>query len=201
MSLQPHWFSTMYAVHNFTGAFVSGLAILTIVAVLLRRSGSTLGRAIKPDHLHDLGKLLLGFSTFWMYIWFCQYMLIWYGNLPEEITFFSARHSGAWGVLSIANLAINWAVPFFVLLPRGSKRSDSILLRVCILLLIGRWLDLYLMVQPVFEADGPRFGLWEIAPIVITGVLFAVLLQRRLNSAEPIPSGDPYLSESLHHHQ
>jgi hypothetical protein len=201
MSLQPHWFSTMYAVHNFTGAFVSGLAILTIVAVLLRRSGGALGNALKPDHLHDLGKLLLSFSTFWMYIWFCQYMLIWYGNLPEEITFYTARHTGAWGVISIVNLLINWAVPFFVLLPRASKRSDSVLLRVCILLLIGRWLDLYLMVQPVFEADAPRFGLWEIAPIVIAGVLFAVLLQRRLSAADPIPSGDPYLSESLHHHQ
>lgn len=201
MSLQPHWFSTMFAVQNFTGAFVSGLALITIIAVLLRRPGGPLDGVVTENHLHDLGKLLLGFSTFWMYIWFCQYMLIWYGNLPEEVTFFTGRHTGAWGVMSIANLLINWAIPFFILLPRSSKRSNRTLLRVCVILLVGRWLDLFLIIQPVFEPEAPRLGIWELAPIVVAGALFVLFLRRNLATTPLVANGDPYLAESLHHHQ
>ena len=201
MSLQPHWFSTMFAVYNFAGAFVSGLATITLLAILLRRPGRPLAGVITENHLHDLAKLMLGFSTFWMYVWFCQYMLIWYGNLPEEVTFFVARHKGAWGVLSVANLLANWVIPFFALLPRGSKRSDSMLLRICVLFLVGRWLDLFVMIQPVFEPEAPRFGIWETAPIVFAGILFVLLLRRNLGVVDLIPRGDPYLEESLQHHQ
>ncbi|MCP3998381.1 MAG: hypothetical protein GY722_25450, partial [bacterium] len=128
MSLQPHWFSTMYAVYNFSGAFVSGLAMITLVVILLRRQGALKG-IVTEHHLHDLGKLILGFSTFWAYIWFSQYMLIWYSNLPEEVTYYGARHGGAWAVLSAANVLVNWLIPFLVLLPRGAKQTDSTLLR------------------------------------------------------------------------
>jgi len=201
MSLQPHWFSTMFAVYNFVGAFVSGLAMIMLLAILLRRPGGPLAGIVTSEHLHDLGKLLLGFSTFWMYIWYCQYMLIWYSNLPEEVTFYVGRHAGAWGVLSVTNLIVNWVIPFFVLLPRGSKRRDSTLLRVCVLLLVGRWLDLYVMIQPVFEPDAPRFGIWEIAPIVVAGALFAVVLRRNLETTDLVPRDDPHFEESLRHHQ
>ena len=201
MSLQPHWFSTMFAVYNFTGSFVSGLAMITLLAILLRRPGRPLAGVVNSHHLHDLAKLMLGFTTFWMYIWFSQYMLIWYGNLPEEVTFYIPRHQGAWAVLSVASILVNWVIPFFVLLPRGAKRSDGTLLRICVLLLAGRWLDLYVMIQPVFEPDAPRFGLWELAPILVVGALFVVLLRRNLGAVDLVPHGDPYLEESLHHHQ
>lgn len=201
MSLQPHWFSTIFAVHSFVGVFVNGLALITLLAILLRRPGRPLAGLVTPNHLHDLGKLLLGFSTFWMYIWFCQYMLIWYGNLPEEVTYYTGRHAGAWAVMSVANLVVNWVIPFFVLLPRGSKRSDRTLFRVCVLLLVGHWLDLYVMIQPVFEPKAPRFGIWEIAPMVVAGALFVIVLRRNLGAADLVPRGDPYLEESLRHHQ
>jgi len=200
MSLQPHWFSTMFAVYNFAGAFVSGLSLIALLAILLRRPGQPLAGVVTKNHTHDLAKLILGFSTFWMYVWFCQYMLIWYGNLPEEVTFFTARHRGAWAVMSVANLLVNWAIPFVILLPRGAKRSDRVLLRVCVLLLVGRWIDLYVMIQPVFEGEGPRFGIWEIAPVVVACALFVILLRRNLASTKLVPSGDPYLQESLRHH-
>jgi hypothetical protein len=200
MSLQPHWFSTMYAVYNFSGAFVSGLALITIVVILLRRQGLLEG-VVNEHHLHDLGKLILGFSTFWAYIWFCQYMLIWYSNLPEEVTYYKGRHDGAWAVLSAANVLVNWLIPFLVLLPRAAKQTDSTLLRVCCLLLVGRWLNLYLMVQPVFEEGAPVLGIWEIAPVVGATALFVMVLRRGLGAADLIPRGDPYLKESLHHHQ
>jgi hypothetical protein len=200
MSLQPHWFSTMYAVYNFSGAFVSGLALITIVVILLRRQGPLKG-VVNEHHLHDLGKLILGFTTFWAYIWFCQYMLIWYSNLPEEVTYYVGRHDGAWAVLSTANVLVNWLIPFLVLLPRAAKQTDSTLLRVCCLLLVGRWLNLYLMVQPVFEEGAPVLSIWEIAPVVGATALFVMVLRRGLGATDLIPRGDPYLKESLHHHQ
>jgi hypothetical protein len=200
MSLQPHWFSTMYAVYNFSGAFVSGLALITIVVILLRRQGPLKG-VVNEHHLHDLGKLIVGFTTFWAYIWFSQYMLIWYSNLPEEVTYYVGRHSGAWAVLSTANVLVNWFIPFLVLLPRAAKQSESTLLRICFLLLLGRWLNLYLMVQPVFEEGAPVLSIWEIAPLVGATALFVLALRRGLGAADLIPRGDPYLKESLHHHQ
>jgi hypothetical protein len=200
MSLQPLWFSTLFAGYNFAGTFVSGLAAITITAILLRRQGPLAG-VVNEHHLHDLGKLILGFSTFWMYLWFSQYMLIWYGNIPEEVTYYVGRHRGAWAVLSVANLLVNWVIPFLVLLPRAAKQNESTLLRVCALLLVGRWLDLYLMIQPVFEKQAPVFGIWEIAPVVGATALFVVFLRRGLAAADVVPKGDPYLQESLRHHQ
>jgi hypothetical protein len=200
MSLQPEWYSTIFAAYNFAGTFVSGLALITITAIVLRRRGALAG-IVTHHHLHDLGKLILGFCTFWIYIWFSQYMLIWYGNLPEEVTYFEWRHSGAWAVLSAANLLANWVIPFLVLLPRPAKTDESTLLRVCALLLVGRWLDLYVMIQPVFEEQAPVLGIWEIAPVVCAAALFVVYLRRKLGAADLVPRGDPYLEESLRHHQ
>jgi hypothetical protein len=199
MSLQPHWFSTMFAVYNFAGAFTSGLAVIMLLVIVLKRPGRPLAGLISEEHLHDLAKLIIAFSTFWMYVWYSQYMLIWYSNLPEEVTFFVGRHAGAWSVLSIANILINWIIPFLALLPRGSKRNEGILVKVCVLLLIGRWIDLYVMILPVFEPDVPRFGLWEIAPIVVVVALFVILLRRNLAKTDLVPHGDPYLQESLRH--
>jgi len=200
MSLQAEWYSTIFAAYNFAGAFLSGLATIAIIAIMLRRQGVLEG-VVTGHHLHDLGKLILGFSTFWIYIWFCQYMLIWYGNLPEEVTYFIHRHAGAWAVLSTANLLANWAIPFLVLLPRPAKHDENRLLRVCVLLLVGRWLDLYLMVQPVFEPAAPVLGIWEVAPVLGAAALFLWFLRKGLAAANMVPSGDPYLEESLHHHQ
>jgi hypothetical protein len=128
-------------------------------------------------------------------------MLIWYSNLPEEVTYYVGRHDGAWAVLSTANVLVNWLIPFLVLLPRAAKQTDSTLLRVCCLLLVGRWLNLYLMVQPVFEEGAPVLGIWEIAPVVGATALFFLVLRRGLGAADLIPRGDPYLKESLEHHQ
>ncbi len=200
MSLQPEWISTIYAAYNFTGSFISGLALLTITAIMLRRRGFLAG-VVTQHHLHDLGKLILGFCTFWAYLWFCQYMLIWYSNLPEEVTYYQSRHQGAWAVISAACLLANWVIPFLVLLPRPAKHDDASLLRICALLLVGRWLNLYLMIQPVFQPDAPVLGLWEIAPVVAAAALFTLSFRRSLAAADLVPRGDPYLRESLEHHQ
>ncbi|MEZ6063567.1 MAG: hypothetical protein R3C19_24725 [Planctomycetaceae bacterium] len=137
--------------------FRQRLAGLVIGGVFLRRNGPLQG-VFRDEHLHDLGKLLLGFSCFWMYIWFCQYMLIWYSNIPEETVYFARRLQGGWGPMVIASLVLNWVIPFFVLLPRESKRSEKIMLRVAWIVLIGRWIDLSVMIYPPWSA---MFPLWE----------------------------------------
>ena len=200
MSLEPHWFSTVYALYNFSGLFLGGLAVVTFFVILLRRLGPLDG-VVRSDHLHDLGKLLLGFSTFWAYIWFCQYMLIWYTNIPEETAHFVARGRGTWGVLFLVNVFANWLIPFVVLLPREAKRNETVLLAMSVLLILGRWLDLYLLIGPPLYDGEPQLGVWEILPVLGALSLFALAFFRALGRSGSVPMGDPRLEESLRHHQ
>ena len=128
MLLDPMWFSTIWGVYNFAGMVQATLAAMIVLAIVLRARGPLRG-IFTDDHLHDLGKLLLGFSCFWMYIWFSQYMLIWYTNMPEETSYYILRTQGPWGPLMIANVVLNWIVPFFILLPRPCKRSESVMMK------------------------------------------------------------------------
>lgn len=198
MSIEAHWFSTVFAVYCFSGVFVSGLASITIMSILLRRRG-VFANVLREDHLHDLGKLTLGFTTFWAYIWFCQYMLIWYGNLPEETSYYITRFTGTWGPLMIANVMVGWFIPFMVLLPRPAKRSESVMLAIAVLLLVGRVLDLVLLIQPGL-LEAPHFGVWEMAPLAALVPVALILLLRIFERAPPVPRGDPMLAESLHYH-
>lgn len=199
MSLEPHWFSTIYGLYHFSGLFLSGVAAIAALVVWLRRTGPLAG-AVNKEHLHDLGKLLFAFSTFWMYIWFSQFMLIWYGGIPEETVHYAQRLTGAWAPLFWVNVALNWVIPFAALLPASSKRSEKVLLRVALVVLAGRWLDLYLAIAPAVDGSAPHFGAWEAAAILGAAGLFFLVFTRTLQSAPVIPAGDPYLEESLHHH-
>jgi hypothetical protein len=199
MSLEPHWYSTVFAVYDFAGLFVSALAAMLILLIALRRMGPLAG-ILSDDHLHDIAKLTFGFATFWGYIWFCQYMLIWYGNIPEETAYFVARREGAWSVLTLVNPVVNWLIPFLVLLPREAKRRESLLLKVAALLLLGRWLDLYQMINPSISPGGPAVGFWEFAPLAVALPLFVFAFFRVLARARILPIRDPMLGESLHHH-
>ena len=128
--------------------------------------------------LHELGRLLLGFSCFWMYIWFCQYMLIWYTNIPEESSYYASRVNGLWAPVLYSNIVINWAIPFVVLLPRASKESAGVLIRVSLLVLVGRWLDVYLMVLPAATDGNPQIGFCELGAIaVVVGILGLLILR------------------------
>ena len=199
MSLEPHWYSTIFGVYHLAGLILGGLAMITILAIWLERRGPLRG-FLTEEHLHDLGKLLFAFSTFWMYIWFCQYMLIWYANIPEETAYFIDRVRGFWGPVFLLNVLLNWAVPFVVLLSVRAKRSPSILLEVCWTILAGRWVDLYLMIFPPLVGDHPVFGVWEAGFLLGTGGLFFLALFRAFRSASLVPLNDPLLAESLHYH-
>lgn len=199
MSLEPHWYSTIYGVYHFAGLFVAGLSALILLTVLLQRSGALAGR-VTAEHLHDLGKLLFAMTTFWAYIWFSQYMLIWYGNLAEEVTHFTLRSEGPWAPLFWVNPIVGWVVPFLVLLPRAPKRDATALCRVAGLLLVAHALDLYLAVYPPLHPGGPVFGGWEAGIVLGTVALIALVLHRALAGAPGVPVGDPFLAESLYHH-
>lgn len=147
MSLEPAWASTIFGVYNFASLFLSALAAVVLLAAFLERY-SALKIRINADILHDLGTLLFGFSSFWMYTWFCQYLIIWYVNIPEETSYFRRRVEGGWLPLMYIDISLNWAIPFAVLLFRRAKRNSLILGAMALVILAGRWVDLYVMVGP-----------------------------------------------------
>jgi len=199
MSLEPSWYSTVFGVYNFAGLFVSGLAAMAILVVWLQRNGA-LRHTVTGEHLQDLGTLIFAFATFWAYIWFCQYMLIWYANLPEETSYFIRRVHGYWGTLFVLNFLLNWVVPFLVLMPRANKRNPRVLVWVSVVVLAGRALDLYLMMIPPFAGSRPVFGVWEAGALLAVVGVFGLVVARALRQAPLVPIGDPYLQESLHYH-
>ena len=200
MSLEPRWYSTIFGLYNFAGLFQSGLAALIVVVLWLERAGP-LRDVLNDEHLHDLGKLLFAFSVFWMYIWFSQYMLIWYTNIPEETIYFVRRVHGLWLVLFLANVVFNWIVPFFVLIRRDAKRQRQTLGRVAVVVLVGRWLDVYLMIFPSVVGDVPRIGVWELGLTAAAIGCFGLVLVRMLQGAPAVPLADPQLADSLQYQQ
>jgi hypothetical protein len=174
--------------------------VIVVLGLILRLPGGPLQGIFNDEHLHDLGKLLLGFSCFWMYIWFCQYMLIWYANIPEETSYFITRTRGAWGPVVVASIVLNWVLPFFLLLPRAAKRSASVMMKIAVVVLIGRWVDLYTMIFPARFGEVPVFGIWEAATMGCLVGVGGLWLFRSFAKANPVPQHDPYLAESLHYH-
>jgi hypothetical protein len=170
---------------------------LTLIAIVLRLLGPLDG-VVRDAHLHDLGKLLLAFTTLWAYMWLSQYLLIWYSNLPEEVTYYLRRTNEPWMQLFVLNLVVNWVVPFLVLLPRATKRRSPILAAVCVLLLIGHWLDLYLLIMPDAWSAPVAGPLEVIIPLGYLSFAF-LLISRALVRAPLVPLNDPYLHESLSH--
>ncbi len=197
MSLEPHWYSTIFPWYVFTGAFVHGVAGITLLLILLRRR--ELFQNANRYQLHDLGKYLFAFSVFWAYLWFSQYLLIWYSNIPEETVYYVARSKGAWPVLFWLNPIINFALPFFLLTSVRAKRSEKRLLIACGVLFFGHWLDLYLMIMPSLRPAGPIFGWPEVLIFLGLAAIFLLAFDRAFRKAAPVPLRDPYLAESVHH--
>jgi hypothetical protein len=178
MSMEPKWSSTIFGVYHFAGMILAALAGIIVVAIWLEHRG-TLGGSLTHNHLRDLGTLLFSFSSFWAYTWFCQYLLIWYVNNPEETEYFVRRQQDAWGPLFLANVVLNWGVPFVVLLFRPAKESPLVLVIVAGIVLLGRALDLYLMVLPAVPGSEPM--------IADAGLFAATMGLAALIVARPFP--------------
>jgi hypothetical protein len=201
MSLDPHWFSTMFGVYCFAGMFYSSLALTCLVTLYMRKHHKLDG-IVNENHLHDLGKFMFAFTVFWAYIGFSQFMLIWYANLPEETSYYIHRFHGGWFYVSVFLLVGKFMTPFFCLLPRDSKRSDTVLWYVGIWMMFAQWIDVMWMVQPQFFTEGPRVGWIEIGMGLGFLGLFATTVSRFLAKNNIVAIGDPRLAESVfHHHQ
>ncbi|MCC7430250.1 hypothetical protein IT568_05365 [bacterium] len=195
MSLHPHWYSTIFGWMNLASIFESSIAATVVVVVILRHIGYK--HIFKTEHLHELGKLMMAFCFFWVYTWVSQHMLIWYSNIPEETSYYIFRHFGGWGSVSFMNLVLNWLVPFLMLLPKASKQNDKVMFQAAVILLIGHWVDLYIMVMPAHFGAEPVLGIWEIG--TFAGMIFGFfwLVFKSLSKNNLIPIKDPYLVESL----
>jgi Ni/Fe-hydrogenase subunit HybB-like protein len=191
LSLEPEWFSTIFVIYVFAGTFVQGIAAVTLATVILKDRG-ILGDAVNESQLHDLGKMLFAFATFWAYIWICQYLLIWYGNIPEEATYYVKRTSSPWLVLFVLNVVLNWLIPFCVLLPARAKRNRGVLKLVSAALLLGRWVDLYILIMPPLSGS-PRIGILELFVGTGYGALVYLVFVRNLAKAPLVPVNDPIL--------
>jgi hypothetical protein len=199
MSIDTHWFSTMFGWYVFASWWVTGLAAITLVAAYLKDAGYL--KVVNSNHLHDLGKFVFAFSIFWTYIWFGQYLLIWYANIPEETVYFIERlETSPYSWIFYLNLILNFVLPFLLLMTRDAKRQISTLKLVCPIIIVGHWFDFYNMVTPgVMHQDG-AVGFLEIG---IALIYAAVLLMVVLGSLGKLPlygKNDPMLEESLHHH-
>ncbi|MEN9722054.1 MAG: hypothetical protein RJB38_40 [Pseudomonadota bacterium] len=200
MSLDPYWFSTMFGVYCFAGLFYSTLALLAIVTVAMKRKGMLDG-ILNENHLHDLGKFMFAFTVFWAYIGFSQFMLIWYANMPEETGYFLHRLTPGWKAVSAFLMFGKFFVPFFILLPRGNKRSEKVLWNVAWFMLGAQWIDVLWMVQPEFYS-APRVGWVEVGTLLGFAGLFGLSIIRFLSKHTVVAVGDPKLPESVfHHHQ
>ncbi len=203
MSLEARWFSTMFGWYNLAGLWVSGIATMTLVILYLRKAGYM--SWITTDHLHNLGLFMFAFSVFWTYLWFAQFLLTWYANIPEEAAYFYRRWEPDFKPLFWFNIVINFATPLLVLMSRDSKRYVGTLKVMCIILIVGHWFDYFQMIMPgTVNAEEHWYNhLTWIEPGVFIGFagLFTFLLLSALSRVKSlIPKKHPLLDESLHHH-
>lgn len=200
MSLEPHWFSTVFGIYCFSSMFVIGVAFVSVAIISLQKNGY-MEKVFGDNQYHDLAKLLFGFTTFFAYIWFCQYLLIWYANISEEAEYYVLREHYGWDWLFWLSIIINWVVPFVVLLPRGIKRGTFTLWRVALLVLVGQWLNIYILVAPkVYEHLGiysPQIGWPEVGLALGYIGFFGMIFFSELKKVNLVPLQDPYLLEGL----
>jgi hypothetical protein len=196
MSLEPKWFSTIFGVYYFSGTVLAALAAGTIFIVLLNERGY-LVPGLKRDHYYSLGALLFAFINFWAYIAFSQYLLIWYGNLPEETVWFLARWHGNWKIISIGLVLIHFVIPYFGLLSQPSKMNPRTLVIMAGWILFAHYFDLYWLVMPSFYKGGIIFGWIELGfPILIVGVIILVFYYRA-RKINLVAVGDPKLQRGI----
>jgi hypothetical protein len=199
MSLLPTWYSTIFGIYVFAGSFQASLALLLLVMIYMKNKGFILGY-YSVDHVHDVAKYLKGFSIFWAYIAFSQFMLIWYANIPEETEFFLMRAHSGWMPLSFLLLIFKFVIPFLALLPRSFKRNEGHVAAVSILVILTQYLDIYWLVYPNFNDHQVTFGFYEVGILMGFVGLFSLGLLRFYQKHSLVAVGDPRLHEALDHH-
>ncbi len=203
MSINPHWYSTMYSWYTFASTFVSGLSLMAIFIIWLKNHGQL--EYVTDEHLHDVGKFMFAFSIFWTYLWFSQYMLIWYSNQPEETTYFierlgNAHKAGPFKGIFFLNLILNFLCPLLILMKKSTKRNWTVITLMAVLIIFGHWIDLYQMVMPGTLHEHAQMLPFEfgIAALFIGIIMWGV---GRYISKYPMTAiNHPFLKESMIHH-
>lgn len=196
MSIDVHWFSTLYGWYIFAGMWCSTMIVLVMVTLYLKKLGYL--PKVNESHIHDLAKWTFATSFLWSYLWFSQFMLIWYANIPEETTYFIARIKD-FQVLYFATFLINFAFPMLILMSRDAKRHAGILTLVGLIILAGHWLDIYLVVSVGSLGSQASIGFLEIGMALLVLGFFIWVVLRNLSKAPLSPVNHPYLEESIHH--
>lgn len=197
MSLEPHWYSTLYSWYTFASTFVAGVALITLFVVYFKNQGEL--PFTNKEHLQDLGKWMFAFSIFWAYLWFDQFMLIWYGNIPEETVYFKIRMQGAYSGLFYLNLIINFVAPFLIFMKKATKRNFTIVTFMAVAIIFGHWIDFYQMVMPGTVYQNPHVSWYEFG---ISLGFVGVIMWGVTRFAEKTPMtamNNPFLKESIIH--
>ena len=197
MSLNPHWYSTIYGVYIFAGSFLAILSFVIIFALYLRGKG-VMKETITVEHYQDYGKLLLAFLVFWGYISFSQYFLMWYANIPEETIWYLNRWEGTWKIITMVIVIAGFFIPFLSVLTRAAKRNLSWLKLVAIWVFVMHLVDIYWLVVPTFSKTGATFSWQDIAAVFGIGGLFLWNFMRKYTSRPTIPVMDRRMEKSFH---
>lgn len=197
MSLDPHWYSTLFGWYVFAGMFVSGITVLAMVTIYLKSRGYL--EDVNDSHIHDLAKYMFGFSIFWTYLWFSQFMLIWYANIPEEVTYFVSRITD-YKLPFFGMLVMNFVFPFLILMNSDFKRINWFVIMAGIVVVLGHYLDVFVMVMPATVGDQWGFGFPELGGLFFFGGLFVFWAFTALTKAPLQVTRDPFVGESKHFH-
>lgn len=197
MSVDPHWFSTLFGWYVFASFFVSGITTICLVALYLKSKGYL--EHVNTSHIHDLAKFMFGFSVFWTYLWFSQFMLIWYANIPEEVTYFVTRIE-MYNLPFFGAVVMNFLFPVLILINTDFKRISWILVMAGIVILFGHYIDFFNMIMPGTVGDQWFIGVSEIASVLFFLGLFIYVVFTALTKAPLLPKRNPFIEESKHFH-
>lgn len=198
MSINAHWYSTMFSWYTFASAFVAGIALITLFVIYLKNQGYL--EVVNDEHLQDLGKFMFAFSIFWTYLWFSQFMLIWYANIPEETVYFKPRLQGVYKGIFWLNFIINFLAPLLILMRRNSKRNYATMTFMAVLILFGHWLDFYQITFAGLFPDHVNMNIFDFGvAIFFLGVIMFVT-GRELSKRSLYVKNHPFFKESIIHH-
>lgn len=198
MSIDAHWYSTMYSWYTFASTFVSGIALIALFVIFLKNNDYL--EYVNNEHLHDLGKFMFAFSVFWTYLWFSQFMLIWYANIPEETIYFQPRAHGIYKGIFWLMFIINFIAPLLILMTRNAKRNYGTVALMAVLIIFGHWLDFYQMVFPAVSPGKVPNIIYDLGIALGFIGLIMFVTGRALTKAPLLARNHPFVKESLIHH-
>ncbi|MEX6689043.1 quinol:cytochrome C oxidoreductase [Danxiaibacter flavus] len=198
MSIDAHWYSTMYSWYTFASSFVSGMSLIALFVIYLKNKGYL--EYTNQEHLHDIGKFMFAFSIFWTYLWFSQYMLIWYANIPEETVYFKHRVQGPYKGIFFLNLIINFVCPILILMTRSAKRNYTLITFMAVMIIFGHWIDFYQMIMGSIRKDDAALSWFDFGIAAFFIGMIILFTGKALASRPLVPKYHPFLKESIIHH-